>query len=66
MFLNILLKKNERIKIAKDEMKKGNWEEEVLAAVESMVEQCSKIKTTISSGKIDNLPKEFLSYDTDY
>ncbi|KAI7868928.1 hypothetical protein BDF14DRAFT_1789415, partial [Spinellus fusiger] len=50
MFLNILLKKNERIKTVKDEMKKkGTIEMEVSAAVKDIVEQCSKVKTAISS-----------------
>ncbi|KAI7869713.1 hypothetical protein BDF14DRAFT_1779842 [Spinellus fusiger] len=52
MFLNILLKKNERIKTVKDEMKKkGTTEMEVSAAVKDIVEQCSRIKTVILSGR---------------
>ncbi|KAI7870266.1 hypothetical protein BDF14DRAFT_1776568, partial [Spinellus fusiger] len=42
MFLNILLKKNERIKTDSTEM-------EVSAAVKDIIEQCSKIKTAILS-----------------
>ncbi|KAI7867107.1 hypothetical protein BDF14DRAFT_1806893 [Spinellus fusiger] len=52
MLLNILLKKNERTKTVKDEMKKkGTTEMEVSAAVKDVVEQCSRIKTAISSGR---------------
>ncbi|KAI7872926.1 hypothetical protein BDF14DRAFT_1750259 [Spinellus fusiger] len=51
MLLNILLKKNERIKTVKDEMKKGTTEMEVSDAVKDIVEQCSRIKTVISSGR---------------
>ncbi|KAI7868196.1 hypothetical protein BDF14DRAFT_1706941, partial [Spinellus fusiger] len=43
MFLNILLKKNERIKTVKEEMKKkGSTEMEVSAAVKDIIEQCNK------------------------
>jgi hypothetical protein len=46
--------------------KKENSEKEVTEAVKAIVDQCSKIKTMISSGKIDGLPKEFLSsHDAD-
>ncbi|KAI7872874.1 hypothetical protein BDF14DRAFT_1749583, partial [Spinellus fusiger] len=52
MLLNILLKKNERIKTVKDEIKKKSTTEmEVSAAVKDIIEQCSKIKTVISSGR---------------
>ncbi|KAI7864865.1 hypothetical protein BDF14DRAFT_1831390, partial [Spinellus fusiger] len=50
VFLNIILKKNEQIKTVKDEIKKkGITETEVSATVKDIVEQCSKVKTAISS-----------------
>ncbi|KAI7867416.1 hypothetical protein BDF14DRAFT_1803707, partial [Spinellus fusiger] len=52
MFLNILLKKNERIKTVKDEIKKkSSTEMEVSAAVKDIIEQFSKVKTAILSEK---------------
>ncbi|KAI7862107.1 hypothetical protein BDF14DRAFT_1737057, partial [Spinellus fusiger] len=54
MFLNILLKKNERIKTVKDEIKKkSSTEMEVSASVKDITEQFSKVKTAILSEKID-------------
>ncbi|RCH96043.1 hypothetical protein CU097_011726 [Rhizopus azygosporus] len=67
MFLNIILKKDERIKSVKNKMKKNSAsQEEVPAIVKTIVEQCNKVKTYVSSGKINDLPKDLLpSQDID-
>jgi hypothetical protein len=76
----LLLKKNERIKALKSEMKKnGGTEKEIAATVKTITEQISKVKLAISSRNIEDMPKElfssndldiirnlFDSYSTDY
>ncbi|KAG1056690.1 hypothetical protein G6F43_001445 [Rhizopus delemar] len=62
MFLNLLLKKNERIKALKSEMKKnGGTEKEVAATIKTITGQISKVKLAISSRNIEDMPKEFFS-----
>ncbi|ORE04259.1 hypothetical protein BCV72DRAFT_313290 [Rhizopus microsporus var. microsporus] len=66
MLLNMILKKDERIKAVKNKMKKNSSSEEVSAIVKTIVEQCSKVKTYVSSGKVNDLPKDLLpSQDVD-
>ncbi|ORE05960.1 hypothetical protein BCV72DRAFT_242418 [Rhizopus microsporus var. microsporus] len=46
--------------------KNSSSEEEVSAIVKTIVEQCSKVKTYVSSGKVNDLPKDLLpSQDVD-
>ncbi|KAG1045734.1 hypothetical protein G6F43_011232 [Rhizopus delemar] len=62
MFLNLLLKKNERIKALKSEMKKnGGTEEGIAETIKTITEQISKVKLAISSRNIEDIPKEFFS-----
>ncbi|KAG1460897.1 hypothetical protein G6F46_006107 [Rhizopus delemar] len=62
MFLNLLLKKNKRIKELKIEMKKnGGTEKEIAATMKTIAEQISKVKLTISSRNIEDMLKKFLS-----
>ncbi|KAG1613708.1 hypothetical protein G6F46_007501 [Rhizopus delemar] len=62
MFLNLLLKKNERIKALKSEMKKNEGtEKEIVATIKTITEQISKVKLAISSRNIEDMPKEFFS-----
>ncbi|KAG0753763.1 hypothetical protein G6F57_014079 [Rhizopus arrhizus] len=62
MFLNLLLKKNERIKALKSEMKKNEGtEKEIVATIKTITEQISKVKLAISSRSIEDVPKEFFS-----
>ncbi|KAG1140577.1 hypothetical protein G6F37_008968 [Rhizopus arrhizus] len=60
MFLNLLLKKNERTKALKTEMKK-NGNKEIAATIKTVTEQISKVKLAISSRSIEDVPKEFFS-----
>ncbi|KAG1577088.1 hypothetical protein G6F48_012872 [Rhizopus delemar] len=62
MFLNLLLKKNERIKVLKSEMKKnGGTEKEIAATIKTITEQINKVKLAISSRNTEDMPKEFFS-----
>ncbi|ORE05770.1 hypothetical protein BCV72DRAFT_336368 [Rhizopus microsporus var. microsporus] len=62
MFLNMILKKDERIKAVKNKMKKDSGsEEKVSAIVKTIVEQCNKVKMYVSSRKINDLPRDLLS-----
>ncbi|KAI8082663.1 uncharacterized protein B0P05DRAFT_537931 [Gilbertella persicaria] len=57
MFLNLLLKKQERIGALKSEMKKKNCiESEISAAVKTIASQCIKVKMNISLRNITELP----------
>ncbi|KAG1054676.1 hypothetical protein G6F43_003320 [Rhizopus delemar] len=60
MFLNLLLKKNERIKVLKSEMKKnGGTGKEIAATIKTITEQINKVKLAISSRNTEDMPKEF-------
>ncbi|PHZ13047.1 uncharacterized protein RHIMIDRAFT_306090 [Rhizopus microsporus ATCC 52813] len=61
MFLNMVLKKDKRIKAVKNKMKNSGSEEEVSAIVKTIVEQCNNVKTHVSSRKINDLPRDLLS-----
>lgn len=62
MFLNLLLKKKERIKIMESNMKKnGQSKEDIVTAVKTIIESANKVKQVISSRNIEDIPKEFLS-----
>jgi hypothetical protein len=65
MFLNLLLKKNERIKALKSMKKNGRTEKEIAATIKTITEHISKVKLTISSRNIEDMPKEFFSNDLD-
>ncbi|KAI8085881.1 uncharacterized protein B0P05DRAFT_585392 [Gilbertella persicaria] len=57
MFLNLLLKKQERIGALKSEMKKKNCtESEISTAVKTIASQCTKVKMNISLRNITELP----------
>ncbi|KAI8091231.1 uncharacterized protein B0P05DRAFT_634361 [Gilbertella persicaria] len=57
MFLNLLLKKQERIGALKSEMKKKNCtESEISTAVKTIASQCIKVKMNISLRSITELP----------
>ncbi|KAI8086838.1 uncharacterized protein B0P05DRAFT_578067 [Gilbertella persicaria] len=57
MFLNLLLKKQERIGALKSEMKKKNCtESETSAAVKTIASQCTEVKMNISLRNITELP----------
>jgi ABC-type uncharacterized transport system ATPase subunit len=62
MFLNLLLKKSERIKVLKSEMmKNGGTEKKIMATVKTITEQISKVKLAISSKSIEDMHKEIFS-----
>jgi hypothetical protein len=62
MFLNMVLKKKERIAALKDEMKrKTDSANDISAAVKTLTNQCTRVKIAISSRNMDTLPKDFLS-----
>ncbi|KAK9685293.1 hypothetical protein K7432_015544 [Basidiobolus ranarum] len=62
MLLNLLLRKNERIKALESEMKKNEGsEKEIMAAIKTITEHLKKVKLAISSRNIEDIPKEFLS-----
>ncbi|KAG1495071.1 hypothetical protein G6F47_003807 [Rhizopus delemar] len=62
MFLNLLLKKNERIKALKSEIKEsGGTEKEIAATIKTITEHINEVKLAISSRNIEDMPKEFFS-----
>ncbi|KAK9761964.1 hypothetical protein K7432_012732 [Basidiobolus ranarum] len=63
MFLNLLLKKNERIKALESKMKNERSEKDIRAAIKTITELIKKVKLAISSRNIEDMSKEFLSSD---
>ncbi|KAK9762925.1 hypothetical protein K7432_010856 [Basidiobolus ranarum] len=62
MFLNLFLKKNERIKVLESKMKNnGRSEKEIRAAIKTITEHIKKVKLVISSRNIEDIPKTSLS-----